>query len=78
MRNMKLVAVGDIGVGKTVTKTFCFYKNIGVFFQTLLITYTTNSYPAEYLPTVSDILSANLMVDGKPIALSLHDTSEAP
>ena len=59
MESIKCVIVGDCSVGKTC----------------ILIVYTSDSFPADYIPTVFENFAVSIMVDDRPVYLGLYDTA---
>ena len=59
MENVKIVIVGNGAVGKT----------------SLLLTYTMDTFPSDYMPSVYEDPQVNIILDGRPVSLGLWDTA---
>ena len=59
MRSAKCVIIGDGSVGKT----------------SLLVTFSKNEFPIDYIPTVYENYSGDIEVDGEKVTLQLWDTA---
>ena len=58
-KKVKCVFLGDGAVGKT----------------SLIVSYTTNGYPSEYVPTAIDTYDVVVHVDGEPVTFEMCDTA---
>ncbi|KAJ7064942.1 cell division control protein 42 [Mycena amicta] len=62
MDTIKLVVVGDNGVGKT----------------SMLFSFTTNKFPVDYCPSVFDGYAATVVLNDVPYTYGIFDTSGIP
>src|SRR3990167_8301638 len=59
VENLKIIVIGDGGVGKTA----------------LLKSFSANEFPVDYVPTVIDTYNAGIDLAGKNVVLTMWDTS---
>ncbi|KAJ3518735.1 hypothetical protein NM688_g9397 [Phlebia brevispora] len=76
MQTIKCVVVGDGAVGKVRPSRQSSRVRLFTPPQTcLLISYTTNKFPSEYVPTVFDNYAVTVMIGDDPYTLGLFDTA---
>jgi len=59
MSKVKIITIGDGGVGKT----------------SILVTYSTENFPTKHVPTVFDNFEDDVVVEGEKIVMELWDTA---
>ena len=60
MQKISVVAVGDSNVGKS----------------SFLITWSSNAFPEDFVPTIFESCCTNIIIGEKPFSVSFCDTSE--
>lgn len=74
MQTIKCVVVGDGAVGKYVGRFLrLLWANFCECRTCLLISYTTNKFPSEYVPTVFDNYAVTVMIGDSPVRCLLFD-----
>ena len=63
------------GSGSNGSKIKCVFLGDGAVGKTsLIVSYTTNGYPNEYIPTAIDTYDVVVHVDGEPVTFEMCDT----